>query len=32
MFKALPATNPGCFTVDQKSTIGRIESHEICRK
>jgi hypothetical protein len=32
MFKALPASNAGCFTVDQKSTIGRIESHEICRK
>jgi hypothetical protein len=32
MFKTLPASNAGCFTVDQKSTIGRIESHEICRK
>lgn len=32
MFKSLPATNVGCFTVDQKSMIGRIESHEICRK
>jgi hypothetical protein len=32
MFKALPANNVACFAVDQKSMIGRIESHEICRK
>lgn len=32
MFKALPENNAGCFSVDQKSAIGRIEAHEICRK
>jgi hypothetical protein len=32
MFKPLPVSKVGCFTVDQKSNTGRIESYEICPK
>jgi hypothetical protein len=32
MFKPLPVSKSRCFTVDQKSNTGRIESYEICPK
>jgi hypothetical protein len=32
MFKPLPVSKSGCFTVDQKSNTGRIKPYEICPK